>query len=339
MGIVAAVDGDQVLFSTLDAVPQQDAAVDDGEQRNTVQSLVDEGSGGGLGVIILHGSQSCHLDGVLPCFTGGEVEILGGGAQLFAVDLGAVGVEDLQLVGAGTLDGVPLDGIGVDLHHGSGQLAAGGSGGPQGEQGGICLENHVLNIRNGQFFGVLGLADPPAGEGVAVTGGSRNVVQLAADGGHSGITLGLVTQVEVDGVLILTDNGFSPLGVDGGVGGDDLVAEAIELGAIGVGVPADEHAAVLLGISRLGNGLAVYNVNRSNLAAAVHIEVDLEGLLLQKAHGLVLVLQDHDAVLFLQRAGAVLVLDKVQLDAVVVDDALTGFVEARAGDHKYVALR
>ena len=242
------------------------------------------------------------------------------------MDDGAVGVQDLQHVGAGTLHRVPPNGVGVHFHHGGGQLAAFGSGGPQGKQGGVGLEYHILHIGNGQFFGVLRLADPPAGEGIAGALGSGNVIQLAADSRHGGITLGLVTQVEGNAILILTYHSLSPLGVDGNIRRDGLVAEGIQLGAGGVGVPADEHAAVLGGVGGLSHGLAVHNVDSSNLAAAIDVEADLIGLLLQEPHSLVLVLQDHHAVLFLQRAGAVLVLDEVQGIAAFGSGILTGLI-------------
>ena len=319
MGIVAAVHGDQVLFCPVYTVPQQNTTVNNRKQRYSVQCLIDKGSGGGFRIVGGHGGQSCHFHSVLPCRVGSKTEVFGGAAHIFLDDHVALGIGDLQRVGSGIFDAVPSDIIGIHFHQGCGQFAVAGRCLPQSKQRSAGLEYHFLGIGHGQRVAILGHADPPAAEGIAFPLRCGHIVQLAAYGGHGIKAIGLITQVEVHHIFILAHHSFRPLGVDGGIGGDDLVTEGIQLGAGLVGIPAQEHAAVLLRIGGLGDGLAVDHVHGVHAAAAICIEADGIGDLPQEAHNSILVLQVQHFPIHGDGAGTVLVTDEVQGNAGLID--------------------
>ena len=307
---VTALDGEEVALGVLDRVEDQ-SAVYDRKGGHAVQGLVAEVAGGDLRGILCLVGHGGDLNDVVAFVEQGKVYVLGGGAQGLVVENRAVGSGDLQLVGRSAHHGVPLHRGGRNGDLGRGKLIA--LGGPYGVKGGVCGQHRILGELGGQLLALTVHTGEPAVEHVALTQGSVDAVELAADGGGVGNCLGaLVAKIKADGVFGGAGDHLRPAGVEHGVGVDEGRGEVEGGLETLVGVPTQKHESVLLGIGGLGGGLTVHDLRVVHHTAAVGVIADGEADLLAEGHDSVAKGQSQGVAVQRGGGGALLVLVEVE---------------------------
>ena len=336
---VAAHNGDQVLLGILYGIEQQ-RGVDYLKCGNLAQCLIGEVTNR-LGIVgIACVSKSNHLDLILAgCkVCKGDVQSVAG--HRLVDHHGTIGGRYGDLIGSGTADGLPVDAVGRDRHHRSGQLAAGGGSLPQSIQGGIAVQGGSLLITVGELLAVVGHTDPPALELKAIALKRGQLEQFAAAGQLVGRVLAvLVVGIKAHRILGTVQRILAPTGIEGHVAGYGLCVKCESSGLeFAVCIPANEYIALAGGISGSCKGLAVQHRLGLNAAAAIGLKADGVGDLLEEAHGGALIGQGHNVVSQGGGDGFLSFGGKVQGQRTVGQGVRAGCGLALYGQSKAIAL-